>query len=67
MFKMPEPNGDSPEMIALCLFDLIRATDDHAARDKAGILSLYAECLTAVKGERSSGVDDAISRLSACD
>jgi hypothetical protein len=40
---------NSPENIALKLFDRVEIAEGHPNRAKEGILDLYAECLLAVK------------------
>ena len=49
--------GDGPELIAFALLRYlaqIEQQDDSITFDRAWLLDAYAECLTAVRGERSA-------------
>jgi len=63
MFKTPEPVGDSPELIAFCLFNLVRNSSESSVSTKDEALALYAECLATVKGSPSPNYDKLISDL----
>jgi len=43
---------NSPEEVAFKLMRLIQSREGNPAKDKKGILDLYAECLNTVQGPR---------------